>query len=196
MTFARAWADLVGRWYPNDPFKCIDASRQYYETKWRIAQRLGPGSILEIGVRAGYSAYIFLRAVKSDAIYLGIDSGLCDAESGNAYLEHARGLLGGRKARLWITQAQMLQAWPNPPAGFPLWDLIHVDADHSYDGCLHDLRLSAAIGRWILVDDYDTGSEIRAACHTLLAEQPDRWTTEYFPDGGLAGNLLFARAGS
>ncbi len=197
MTFARVWADLVERWYPNDPFKHVDATRQYYETKWRIARQLGPGSILEIGVRAGYSAFVFLRALRSDATYLGIDSGLCDAESGNAYLAHAsKMLLLSPRRRIWVTQAQSLYAWPNPPEGFQLWDLIHVDADHSYDGCLHDLRLSAAIGRWILVDDYDTGSEIRRACETLLAEQPGKWVTEHFPDGGLAGNLLLLRAGS
>lgn len=196
MTFARVWAALVEQWYPNDPFKHVDATRQYYETKWDIARRLGPGSILEIGVRSGYSAYVFLSAVRSDAIYLGIDSGLCDAESGNAYLDHARRLLVGRKATLWVTQAQALHAWPNPPPGFPLWDLIHVDADHGYEGCLHDLRLSAAIGRWILVDDYDTGAEIRQACETLQSEQPGRWVPEHFGDGGLAGNLLLARAGS
>jgi len=44
----------------------------YYKTKWAIARVLQPASILEIGVRYGYSAAAFLNACPG-ATYLGID---------------------------------------------------------------------------------------------------------------------------
>src|ERR1700681_1354881 len=44
----------------------------YYRTKWAIAKVLKPQSILEIGVRYGYSALALLNGSPS-ARYLGID---------------------------------------------------------------------------------------------------------------------------
>ena len=33
-------------------------------------------------------------------------------------------------------------------------DFVHVDGDHSFDGCYHDLRLAVGLRpKWILVDD-------------------------------------------
>ncbi len=49
-------------------------------------------------------------------------------------------------------------------------DLVHVDGDHSYNGCLHDLRLAAEIGRWVLVDDLDWQIPVRAAVTAFLEE--------------------------
>lgn len=194
--FDAAWVELAERWYPGDPFQAVDAIRQYYETKWRIAERLQPGSILEIGVRAGYSAFVFMRSVWPRGVrYLGIDNGLCDAEARREYLAHARKLLEGWDARLWIVDAGSLRAFPDGPDG-DSWKLIHVDGDHSYDGCLHDVRCAAAVGRHILVDDYDTSEDIRRACATFLASDGARWRSEHIPDGGVAGNLLLTRISS
>ncbi len=47
----------------------------YYRMKWAIAKVLQPESILEVGVRFGYSARAFLEACP-DAVYTGIDANL------------------------------------------------------------------------------------------------------------------------
>lgn len=193
MTFEQTWRDLVARWYPCDPFQPSDAVRQYYETKWRIAQELHPGRILEIGVRAGYSAFVFMRAASAGSRYLGIDNGLCDAEARREYLAHARRLLEGVDARLWIVDTGSLRAFPGGPDG-DSWELVHVDGDHGYESCLHDMRCAAAVGTRILVDDYDTGEGIRRACTEFLADSGRfKWRGREIPDGGIAGNLLLTR---
>lgn len=190
-SFARTWAELTARWYPGDPFRPDEAARRYYETKFDIVRRCSVSRILEIGVRAGYSAFVFLRAAQPGATYLGIDNGLCDAESGNEYIAHARRLLDGWPARIWVTQAQSLNAWPRAVDQFH--DFVHVDGDHTMSGCLHDLVCSAEQANYILVDDYDTGPLIRAACAEFL-KLGTGWRTEHIPDGGLAGNLLLTRS--
>ena len=59
---------------PSDPLSYLfDEWVPYYRTKWAIARVLQPQTILEIGVRFGYSALAFLDAVPS-ARYLGIDN--------------------------------------------------------------------------------------------------------------------------
>ena len=46
---------------------------KYYHNKYEVAKRLQPGIILEIGVRAGYSALAFMQACQ-DALLVGYDS--------------------------------------------------------------------------------------------------------------------------
>src|SRR5215469_18824935 len=59
--------------HPEDPLRHLFPDWvPYYRMKWAIARVLQPRSILEIGVRFGYSALAFLNASPS-ARYLGID---------------------------------------------------------------------------------------------------------------------------
>ena len=89
-------------------------------------------------------------------------------------------------------------------------DLVHVDADHSYEGCLHDLRLAAQVARWVLVDDLNWLAPVRAAVTAFLDETgykaielptvrgdmlieikiPERT----FTHGGDSGDLIYALA--
>lgn len=187
------WRDLVARWYPADSFQPDLLARRYYHVKREIALLLRPTSICEIGVRAGYSAVAFLSAVP-EAEYLGIDDGLCDRESGEAYLAHARRLLEHYKASLLQTNSRTMDRLPWTSRGVP-FEFVHVDADHSGTGCLSDLTLADASGaRWILVDDYDVGADIRNACHTFLAAVGARWRETYYPDG-YRGSLLLTKVG-
>lgn len=61
-------------WFREPGFQMADVLRCYDE-KYRLALLLRPASILEVGVRAGYSAAAFLAAVP--ARYLGIDNDSC-----------------------------------------------------------------------------------------------------------------------
>lgn len=92
------WRELSAALHPSDqppPPTWADC----YSTKFAVAHLLQPRRIFEIGVRAGYSALAFLRAVPT-ARYVGIDSnrdehgGFCGA------IEHARGLLAGYDAMI------------------------------------------------------------------------------------------------
>lgn len=194
MRFASTWAGLIAGWYPNDPFKHVEAIRQYYEVKWNIMQQVRAGRIMEIGVRAGYSAYVMLSA-SPRARYLGLDNGLCDAEGRADYLAHARKLLSPFDARLWLVDSGTLRSFPAGPDG-DLWDLVHVDGHHSYEGCLHDILLASEVSRHILVDDYDTGPGIQRAVEEFrLGAGHGKWSAQHFPDGNVAGNMLLEKVG-
>jgi SAM-dependent methyltransferase len=134
---------------PNDPLKYLfDQWVDYYRLKWSIARVLQPASILEVGVRYGYSAATFLDA-SPQATYLGID---LDSDS-----------FGGVKgAMLWaedITRAhhaEFLVGDTQKMSRFPggIYDLVHVDGQQDGDGSWHDLQLAIKQARWVLVDGY------------------------------------------
>ncbi len=134
---------------PDDPLKYLfDQWVDYYRLKWSIARVLQPSSILEVGVRYGYSAFTFLDACPQ-ATYLGID---LDSDS-----------FGGVKgAMLWAKEitrahhAQFLVADTQKMSRFPggIYDLIHVDGQQDGDGSWHDLQLAVKQARWVLVDGY------------------------------------------
>jgi hypothetical protein len=175
------WDELVQRWHPSDPDRPTEEFRRYYQVKYDIAARLQPRRIAEIGVRAGYSAFAFLCAVPQ-ASYVGLDADLPVHGGIPGFLGHARRILQGSDATFLHTNGRQLESLPGR------FDLVHVDGDHSYLGCLHDLRLSARAARHILVDDYDSLPEVRQACRAFLVEYPD--IKAKYIDDGLRGNLL------
>lgn len=193
------WDQLVKRWHPADPFRPDEPGvRRYYETKAAIVTRLKPRSICEIGVRAGYSAFAFLFAAPRGTQYFGIDWGVGGARPGDdedarneasMLSAHVKDVLQDYAARVLWVDSQKMMSPPYNAQGHP-FELFHVDGDHSYAGCLHDLTL-AEPSRYILVDDFDVGPEVRAACRTFLLTHAG-WRAEYVPDG-FRGNLLLTK---
>lgn len=129
----------------------------YYRTKFEIALEKKPKTICEIGVRWGYSAFSFLSAVPT-ARYTGYDI--------------VAGTHGGAKGIMTFPRVQLLLERWFPEADINLiyadtrvlkglggpFDFIHVDGDHSVEGCRHDLELAleaCSPGGTILVDDYN-----------------------------------------
>lgn len=52
------------------------------------------------------------------------------------------------------------------------YDFVHVDGNHSFEGCLHDLDLSARLGRgWVLIDDTDHVPDVGRAVRAFVAER-------------------------
>lgn len=185
--------ELIKRWWVGDPFRPTEEALRYYEIKHQIVARLQPKSICEIGVRAGYSAYTFLSAVPA-AAYCGIDigtSGPMDINEAASCCTHALGILREFPGAfvLWRDSRELKQLPIHGNGRLP-YEFVYVDADHSYAGCAHDLGLASQAARWILVDDFDVGPEVRAACRDFLLAHPE-WVAEYIPDG-FRGNLLLA----
>ena len=148
-------------------FDPLDKFVEYYKVKHDIAARINPHRILEIGVRAGYSAYSFLSACP-ESYYLGID-----AENGSwgggggPWNQHARKTLSGFNAEFIIADSQQIADLFLRP-----FDLIHIDGDHSFKGALGDIKLCSrvlAASGTILVDDYDFIPSVRRACDVFLA---------------------------
>lgn len=147
---------------------------EYYKSKYRIARALKPESVLEIGTRYGYSAFSFAKAIQDshgDGMFLGVDADL-DCVS------VARAMLGRHDFYFKITHSESRSASLEQET-VP-FDVIHIDADHSREGCLADLKKFAPFcSRAILVDDYDQCDGVRQAVNEFCLKS--NWMKFYMP---------------
>lgn len=185
------WPQLECRLHARDqPFPA--SWKLCYETKHALAALLKPYNILEIGVRAGYSAFSFLT-VCPYARYLGVDNnsnthgGFCGS------IEHARLILQPFDVTILELPsgelAKHFEGYELPPA----FDLVHVDGDHSMDGCYADLLLALQCHpRAILVDDYAAIPEVKKACDQFFGDNSEQFHQLKITDGH-NGAILFLR---
>lgn len=120
-----------------------------YATKFLVARLLGPTTVIEIGVRAGYAAVMFCEACPG-VKYLGIDNDSDTYWGIKGSINHARQLLEPYPSAEIVVADSQLMTTLSPTKV----DMVHVDADHSYAGTLHDLMLAGEVTDLILVDDY------------------------------------------
>lgn len=146
--------------HPDDKIKWSrnkDARIKLSAVRHWIADNIQPKVIIEIGVRCGYSALDFLSACP-EATYYGFDNN-AGAHGGTddlSYHEWAVGLLEGYNATIHPdVDTQKIDELPVKG------DFVHVDGDHSYEGCMHDIKLARKAGaEWILVHDYNYIKEV------------------------------------
>jgi len=153
-----------------------------YEAKYALARLLAPRRIFEIGVRAGYSAFVFLTACPS-ADYLGIDANT-DTHGGFAgAISHARKILGPFRATvLETTTAGFADTFAQSHA--TSFDLVHIDGDHTNRGCAFDLEFSLRLNpQHIVVDDYREIPDVRAACDQFCDSHSSDFTRLVIDDG-------------
>jgi SAM-dependent methyltransferase len=135
--------------YLEDPLQYLFAEWvPYYRMKWAIASVLQPKSILEIGVRYGYSAVAFLNASPS-ARYLGIDLDVTAFGGSVGAINWARQACSKYQAEFLVADSTKLDRFPGGS-----YDLIHIDGQQDGDATMHDLILASTQGRYILVDGY------------------------------------------
>lgn len=168
-----------------------DALVGYYATKAATAASVHPRRILEIGVRAGYSAAAFLHSAPT-ATYVGIDVNRKGHGGVPGMIDHAREVLPVTFPDAAIEIHEM-DSQAESTRDFLLalekFDLIHIDGDHSIRGCLSDLRLArelVAPGKFILVDDLKM-EPVAQAVNKFTAETG--WSWAPFPT--LTSEALF-----
>ena len=120
----------------------------YYRMKYAICKALEPKSILEIGVRYGYSAITFLSAVP-DAQYFGIDNDTDTFGGSKGAIQWAKKITKKNNAEFFIANTQEMDVLPGE-----YYDLIHIDGQQDGDGTFHDLELALPKAKWILVDGF------------------------------------------
>jgi len=155
----------------------------YYRLKHAIAKVLQPASILEIGVRFGYSAQAFLAA-SPGARYVGVDNDTTTSGGSTGALEWAGRALAGRAVELIRADTQGLEVLPGGP-----YDLIHVDGQQDGDGTHHDLTLALEKGRYILLDRYFS-SQMNLMAASLFLEKYRSLIEYAVAIPGYAGELL------
>ncbi|ARV60967.1 methyltransferase [Nostocales cyanobacterium HT-58-2] len=120
----------------------------YYRLKWAIAHVLKPTSILEIGVRFGYSAAAFLHGHPS-AHYVGIDLDTDSYGGVKGAINWAKQITTEFATEYIVADTQAMKRFPGH-----IYDLIHVDGQQDGDGSFHDLELATKQGRYVLVDGF------------------------------------------
>ena len=162
-----------------------DQYREYYKVKYDLAKRFDPKSILEIGVRAGYSAHSFLAACP-DAEYTGIDAeNQTHGGQGGPWMWWAKQILIERNTAFIEADSQKLTEIDGR------YDFIHIDGDHTTEGVVHDLEIcwpAMNEGGIILVDDYDYISTVTKGCD-IWAKKPGV-KKEYVKS--LRGEIIFS----
>lgn len=112
----------------------------------------------EIGVYAGYGAYVMLRETGAKR-YMGWD--ILEADSPE--IRYAKGIMrmfrgGGFKACISEQNTQEVTHLGGMESTDDLYlDLFHVDGDHHPAACYHDMNLAYGAlrdGGWMIVDDY------------------------------------------
>ena len=165
-----------------------------------VRERVGDKALAcEVGAYHGFTTLVIAQEMPVWSIDLGGDLLHGAAEMTKAGLETwepfivrmlSRGLIPDRVKPICSTSDFLLSI------NEPLFDLILVDADHSYEWCLRDLRNTARLakpGCIIAVHDFypgrtmDEGYGVHQACETFLAEAP-RWE-----DAGLVTTMQFYR---
>lgn len=157
----------------------------YYRLKSAICKAIQPQSILETGVRYGYSAITFLEAAK-DASYLGIDNDSTTFGGSTSAIEWARKITEGYKAEFLITDTQAMTSFPGD-----FYDFIHIDAQQDGDGngTFHDLEMALEKGRYILVDGYFWSKDNMLSA-TYFLEKYRKFIDYSIVIPGYAGELL------
>lgn len=144
-------------------------SGNYYEHYYELSSKLQPLSILEIGVRFGYSLCSMFAGCNNKNVYIegwDLETYVCNST------EIAKNNLikcGAKNINLYILNSQhKLKLDRN-------FDLIHIDGDHSYEGKMHDLKLITGYCKYLIVDDYNYLPEVRKACLDYLSEYQDKY---------------------
>jgi hypothetical protein len=168
-------------WMPGDLLRDIlmstPAGRDYYPSYTRFIRERRISSVVEIGVRCGYSMAAMLRG-NPDLMYLGIDT-----DGGNdggipgsmAHAEVLRQRYGHARTGFIKADSHTLTELPHR------FDLGYIDGDHSTSGCLQDLDLCAPWCNLLLVDDVyhlpSVGTAVQMFCEarSVIPEMIDNY---------------------
>jgi hypothetical protein len=185
----------------NDPIKNHKGQvahwAKYTKFKYEIAKDVKPDVIVEIGVRAGYSAWALLQA-NPKATYYGFD---CDANvpcsRGGPWSPIAEKMLKSRGYKIKIQHDFDSQKNNNLPIKPEAKEVVlyHIDGEHTIKGVYNDLELcfkNAHSGCFILVDDYNAGPSL------VVKQGTDKWIkkhkslikTKHFPNSGNGDMLI------
>jgi predicted O-methyltransferase YrrM len=145
-------------------------------------------SIVEIGVRAGYSAFAFLCAVP-EAHYLGIDADRGEWGGQEGFFEYAQTTTLREFDNVEFMRTSSLDLHSLPEE----YDFAHIDGDHSYTGAWHDLNLCASCSQVMMVDDYDMIFSVRAAVDHWLVQYTKTWAGAYYGDPNGRSSMLLMR---
>jgi predicted O-methyltransferase YrrM len=159
-------------------------SGNYYENYYALSSYYQPKSILEIGVRYGYSLGSMISASNVIEKVTGIDND-----------EYIFGALDKAKENIkkYINS--------NVELNFSLQnshdiekleyhDIIHIDGDHSYDGKLKDLKLTIGACKIVIIDDYLEFGDVNKSTNDFISYNKDLIENTYVLDNHSRGTMI------
>lgn len=151
--------DVNGPSNGHDYMHCGD----YYELYYAISKFYQPESILEIGVRYGYSLYSLVKGSDKVNFVLGYDIDEYDEGSLAVAEKNLKEFLSDDIEIIMQNEnTQHIEELD----GFV--DMIHIDGDHSYDGKVHDLEITKQKCKVLIIDDYEHIKEVKMATDEFI----------------------------
>lgn len=187
----------------NDPIKNhkgqIAKWTRYTKWKYEITKDIKADIIVEIGVRAGYSAWALLQA-NPDAKYYGFDANLYESipsARGGPWSPVAEKMLKSRGYNVKMRHdfnSQEANKLPIRP-GKDKTIIFHIDGEHTTKGVYNDLSLcfkSAHSGCYMLVDDYNNGPSrvVKEGTDKWIKDHKDLIKTKHFPNSANGDMLI------
>lgn len=174
--------------YPNDQWYHLYITSDFYEhfnTKYKIFKKYNKKSMAEIGVRFGYSLYAFCHA-NPDLEYDGFDiiNGGHGGQMNIDTFEYVKNKIPSEfpnaKINLHHSNTQILNNLIDKK-----YDYIHIDGDHSYNGCYHDMEISYKScnkGAIIHLDDYSHTAvpDVKRAIDDWIKNNSDKILNHYY----------------
>lgn len=163
---------LANRIWPPEQSTVISCLRQYiksgddsvfnqniswYQCIYDVCSKYNPQKVVEFGIRAGYSARAVLEACPKCKL-IGYEGDIDEPSKG--FWKHAEKIVPGFEIHLKNTFSVFNIEW---------CDLVLVDADHSFDGCSHELTVASIATTKILVDDYGENAEVKRAVDLFIS---------------------------
>jgi predicted O-methyltransferase YrrM len=130
-------------------------SRCTFETYYALGQFYKPKSIFEIGTRLGYSLISMVTGSGQVEKLLSWDlqGWFCPGNSIEIAKKSLIELCGYKGEAVFIIQDSQKQTTVD---GF--FDIAHVDADHRYECCMHDMEVCLGHCKILIIDDYKSHS--------------------------------------
>lgn len=150
-----------------------DSGRTGYYSWYRwVASIVQPDVVLEVGVRLGYSGWALAHADPSGT-FVGFDNESYVAGSNERAAKRLRTRY--RSVQIHRVDTRRIDSLvPYLDGRTP--QVIHIDGDHAFEPCLHDLRMAHEVlhaGGVLIVDDASLPKEPALACQHFLQEHPD-----------------------
>lgn len=166
-----------------------------FTVRWQLIHDLGPycTSVFEYGALYGYFLVTALDACRYIQRVGWVDNEQHTANSNQIVAHNLADLLAGPPDRLieWPRFYRHRDQLHEDVMRLGLrYDLVSVDAGHSYDECLADLHSAHRLRpRWIMVDDWTAEThtdDVQGATRAFLAERPEYVLSEHETVNGLA----------
>ncbi len=152
-------------WIKSEP----EVAKQIYQEKFRITELIKAKSVIELGVRAGYSATCFLESGCEN--YIGLDA--TDSYGGTkGAVDWAKNMLPGRYPNAKIAIHNVDTQKIDTLKEYGKAECVNIDANHSLNGCLHDLEIAlTAEPKWIMCDDmFHHPDEVAVAAYAFVGK--------------------------